>query len=81
VLHQRGGGGGGASWSQRLWLWPLPPPGTIELVCEWPSEGIAETRVAVPTAPLLDAAAQAETLWPDGGHSGGGLWVQSEYSD
>ena len=70
LLSQRGGGGGGGSWSLGLWLWPLPPPGTIELVCEWPSEQIAETRVAVETAPLLEAAARAETLWPEGGGGG-----------
>lgn len=70
-LHQRGGGGGGLSWSIGLWLWPLPPPGTIDFVCEWPSEQIPETRVAVATAPLLEAAARAETLWPEGGSDPG----------
>lgn len=72
LLSRRGGGGGGLSWSMGLWLWPLPPSGTIDFVCEWPSERIPETRVAVPTAPLLEAAAQAETLWPEGGGAGGG---------
>ena len=72
LLHFRGGGGGGLSWSLGLWLWPLPPPGTIELVCEWPSEQIPETHVTVETAPLLDAAARAETLWPEEGGDGGG---------
>ena len=69
LLQQRGGGGGGLSWSIGLWLWPLPPPGTIDFVCEWPSEQIPETRVAVETAPLLEAAARAETLWPEEGDS------------
>ena len=73
LLSQRGGGGGGGSWSIGLWLWPLPPPGTIDFVCEWPSEGIPETRVPIETAPLLEAAARAEILWPEegGGSSAG----------
>jgi hypothetical protein len=72
LLNHRGGGGGGLSWSLGLWLWPLPPPGTIEFVCEWPSERIPETRVPVETAPLLEAAARAETLWPEEGDDPGG---------
>ena len=71
LLQQRGGGGGGLSWSIGLWLWPLPPPGTIDFVCEWPSEGIPETRVPVETARLLEAAACAETLWPEEDGDGG----------
>lgn len=73
LLSHRGGGGGGGNWSSSLWLWPLPPPGTIDFVCEWPSEQLPETRVTVDTAPLLEAATRAETLWPedDGGGSAG----------
>jgi hypothetical protein len=74
VLQPRGGGGGGGnSWTLGLWLWPLPPPGTIDFVCEWPAEKIPETRVAVETAPLLEAAARAETLWPEEGPGSPGV--------
>jgi hypothetical protein len=31
----RGGGGGGRSWQMTWWVWPLPPPGQLALVCEW----------------------------------------------
>lgn len=73
VLMQRGGGGGGRSWNQGFWVWPLPPRGPFAFVCEWPRYGIEQTEVEIDTAPLHDAAARAETLWPDDdGPSGSG---------
>jgi len=75
VLMQGGGGGGGHSWHSDFWLWPLPPPGPLAFVCEWPSEGIELTRTEIDAALLPEAAAQAETLWeppeddPGGGYS------------
>ena len=72
VLMQRGGGGGGRSWSFRYWLWPLPPPGPATVVVEWPSQGIELTRVELDAAPLLEAAALSEALWPGAEPSGGG---------
>jgi hypothetical protein len=66
VLVPHGGGGGGRrSWERALWLWPLPPPGPLAFVCEWPSEGIDLARVETDSAVVLDAAKQAETLWED----------------
>jgi hypothetical protein len=62
-LVQRGGAGSSRGWSQALWLWPLPPEGQIELVCEWPALGIALTRTPLETAPILDAARRSEQLW------------------
>ena len=78
VLVQRGGGGGGKTWDQRLWLWPLPPAGVLAFVCEWPKHGIGLTRVEVDIAPILEAAAAAEQLWPGGGPSPGGGFVSSQ---
>ena len=73
VLMPRGGGGGGRSWSTGYWIWPLPPPGPFAFVCEWPGYRIAQTEVEIDTAPIHDAAARAETLWPDDdGPSGSG---------
>jgi hypothetical protein len=77
VLVQRGGGGGGKTWDMRMWLWPLPPQGTLALVCEWPKHGIELTRVEVDTAPILEAAAAVDELWPGGGPSPGGGFVTS----
>jgi hypothetical protein len=71
VLIARGSGGGGRSWQMNWWVWPLPPPGSLALVCEWPAQGIAQTRHELDPAPLLDAAAQIEPLWPNGEPTGG----------
>jgi hypothetical protein len=65
VLMQRGGGGGMHSWDFAFWVWPLPPAGPLELVVEWPSEGVALTGHEIDTAPIRDAATRAETLWPE----------------
>lgn len=63
---QRGGGGSGSTYSSsdHLWLWPLPPAGPIELVVQWPSLGIDETRMTVDGGALADLAAQARPYWP-----------------
>lgn len=48
------------------WLTPLPPAGTVRILCAWPAMEIAETT-ALDTEPLLDAAARATPLWdPEG---------------
>ena len=73
LLMPRGGGGGGRRWDVSFWLWPLPPPGSLALVCEWPARDIALTRVEVDNEQLLGASQRAAPLWPDdGGGSGGG---------
>jgi hypothetical protein len=56
-------GGGGRIWRLGYWLWPLPPPGLLAFVVEWPAEGISETRVETDAEPFRRAAAEAETLW------------------
>jgi hypothetical protein len=55
----------GGAWSRDVWLWPLPPPGPLRLVCAWPDRGIPETSTTVDAGPLRQAAAQAEPLWED----------------
>lgn len=70
VLLQRGGGGGGRSWQMNWWVWPLPPTGSLALVCEWPAQGIALTRHELDAALLLEAATRIEPLWPDGRPTG-----------
>ena len=48
VLWPYGGAGGsGSEWRMELWLWPLPPPGPLEFVCEWPLEGLPESGAAI----------------------------------
>lgn len=72
VLIGGAGGGGARSWDQRFWVWPLPPPGRMAAVCEWPSEGIALTRVELDAAPIREAADRAVVLWEGPGTLRGG---------
>ena len=65
VLQLRGGGGGGRRFDHGCWLWPLPPPGPLTFVCEWPYLNVGETRVEVDCTELVSAAARAVELWPD----------------
>jgi hypothetical protein len=75
VLMLGGGGGGGRSWDVDYWLWPLPPPGTLEFVCAWPARHIPESCVEVDTGPILQAAGRAVSLWPDDTDPGEGGWT------
>ncbi len=61
-----GSGGGGASWRQGYWVWPLPPRGELELVCEWPSGEIPLTRARLDAQLVIDAAVRAQLLFPEG---------------
>jgi hypothetical protein len=67
VLVPRGGGGGGSRWDYAFWLYPLPPPGALAFVCEWPSEGIELTREEIDADVIRDAAERATVLWEDRG--------------
>src|SRR5579884_2314559 len=40
VMRGGGGGGGDRRWHQSEWVWPLPPPGPLAFVCQWPAAGI-----------------------------------------
>lgn len=63
VMHDRGGHGGDGEWTQRYWVWPLPPPGDLALVCEWPAMDLLLAEVAVDAQPILDAAARAQVVF------------------
>jgi hypothetical protein len=60
-----GGGGGGGYWSPSQWVWPLPPPGTLTMVCEWPAVGIPLTRSELDAQLILDAARRAQVIFTD----------------
>jgi hypothetical protein len=47
-------------WEQSYWVWPLPPPGPLALVCEWPAAGISLTRLELDAQSIIDAAARAQ---------------------
>ena len=83
VMHSGGGGGGGGSWHQDVWVWPLPPAGTLAFVLDWPAAGIALTRHELDAGPILEASERAVTVfdhsalppWPDPGEGDGPEWV------
>ena len=73
VLVQHGGGGGGRRWDQDYWVWPLPPPGSLAFVCEWPAVGIPESRAETDAGQVLEAAQRSVVLWPESdGQTGSG---------
>ncbi len=64
IMKVRAGGGGLLSRDWRYWVSPLPPPGPLAFVCEWPYFGISESRTEIDAQPILDAASQSIVLWP-----------------
>ena len=64
ILNPYAFGGGPRQRFSRWWAWPLPPPGPLEFVCEWPALGIPETRVSIEAQLILDAAVHSIRLWP-----------------
>jgi hypothetical protein len=77
VLRSGGGHGGGGEWSQRMWVWPLPPPGKLAFVCEWPAAGIELTRADLDTQLLIEAAARSARIFEDAGGGGGTVSITS----
>lgn len=65
LLFPRGGGGGGGNWRQDMWVWPLPPPGPLTFVAEWPAAGIPLTRHELDAQLILDAAERAQMIFPE----------------
>jgi hypothetical protein len=77
VMHSGGGGGGGGDWHQDNRVWPLPPPGPLRFVCEWPAVGIPVSRAEIDAELVVDAASRAQRLFPDSGEppAGGSGWT------
>jgi hypothetical protein len=67
VSHGFGGGGGPDEWrgTSGVWLWPLPPPGKLDVVAEWLALGLPESRVTLDATAIRVAAADARQLWAD----------------
>jgi hypothetical protein len=72
VLTSHGARGGGSLYESGFWLYPLPPPGALAFVCEWPSEGISLSRVEIDASLIREAAEKAKELWEDESRSAGG---------
>lgn len=47
-----------------LWLWPLPPPGTLTLTCSWQRRGLQASTTLDGDA-IRAAAEQAVPFWPE----------------
>ena len=73
VMQGGGGGGGGGRWRQTQWVWPLPPPGPLSFVCEWPAAGIELTRSEIQAERILEAAGRAQALFASGPDPGLGF--------
>jgi hypothetical protein len=85
-MRSMAGRGSSTSWNQGFWVWPLPPPGALAFVCEWPAADIAHTRVEIDAQVVIDAAARSTVVFPrqpkseggwtsSGGASFGGRWT------
>jgi hypothetical protein len=70
VMHWGGGGSGGGHWQQDLWIWPLPPPGALTFVCEWPAAGLDLTRAEVDAQLVIDAAERSQEIFQRTGEAG-----------
>lgn len=64
VLWGRGGGSSGSRSQQGFWLWPLPPPGPLGFVCEWPAAELALSRAEIDAQVVIDAASRAQAVFP-----------------
>ncbi len=64
VLMGRGGGGGDRSVERDYWLWPLPPAGSLTIVCQWSHVGIEPTTSHLDAAEIVAAANRAQPVWP-----------------
>lgn len=66
-LVEIGGGGSGRPRSfavgRSVWLWPLPPADTFDLVIEWPAYGIPVTRLPIEGADIVAASLRTEPAW------------------
>jgi hypothetical protein len=63
VLNWGGGGSGGGHWQQDLWIWPLPPPGVLTFVCQWPAAELELTRSELDAQTVIDAAGRSQAIF------------------
>jgi hypothetical protein len=65
LLVGKGASRSGGHSCQSFWLWPLPAPGRLEIVCEWPEAGTPLTRSALDSGAIVEAASRAQTIFAD----------------
>ncbi|GAA3529386.1 hypothetical protein GCM10022222_10440 [Amycolatopsis ultiminotia] len=64
VLRVQGGSGSQFHQEQRIFVWPLPGDGPMELVVQWLDRGIPETHTEFDGRRVRAAARDAGELWP-----------------
>ena len=64
VLVPQGAGGDSLQYDAGYWLWPLPPPGKLTIVCDSQRLRVVDARVGLDADPMIAAAKDALTLWP-----------------
>ena len=64
-LESHSGGGSDHEYSMEYWAWPLPGPGPLGLVVEWPAFGIGEISIPIDGSLLIAAAERAQPVWPE----------------
>jgi hypothetical protein len=65
IMHQGGSSGNPRRWDGQLWVYPLPPEGTVTFVASWLKYGVAETRAELDGSAIRAAAGRAVILWPE----------------
>ncbi len=66
-MRVSGGGGSYERWSERFWVWPIPPPGQMVFLCEWEQLGMEETKSVFDANKVRDAATRAIAVFGDNG--------------
>jgi hypothetical protein len=56
ILAGGGGGGGDRRFDMHYWVWPLPLPGKLTFLSEWPAQRLPLTRREIDTEPIRTAA-------------------------
>jgi hypothetical protein len=64
VMSGGRGSSGDGQWQHVFWIWPVPPSGPLEFVCEWPEVEI-QTRSELDAAAIIEAASRAQAIFPD----------------
>jgi hypothetical protein len=65
VLRTSSSHGGQFHHSASLLLWPLPPPGPLTIVVQWPDQELPETSTELDGAAIRHAASEAIEIWSD----------------
>jgi hypothetical protein len=64
LLTPGGGSGGTRASDVSLFLFPLPPPGDLRVVCAWPRFGLPEKITILSADAILEAARRVRVLRP-----------------